>query len=381
MNRLPVRPSFKARPKSVTAMPQGHFIEKSLRAFSRLAIATTIATTATFSILLSPHAVAGDYQNRSDVKAMIDEMVAEGLDRDRIETLMAGAERKDKILEAIARPAEKTLNWARYRKIFIQQSRIDQGVTFRQEQEATLARSEQTFGVDRDMILAILGIETRYGRTKGGYKVIDALATLGFDYPPRGKFFLGQLKELFRLEQHAHIDASTITGSYAGAMGYPQFIPSSYIHYSVDFDDDGVTDLVNNPVDAIGSVGSYFKAHKWTTGLPVAARARVSGDQYQSLINDKGKPDMTLKQAKKAGIVPVSCSESVHCFGEGDNKHADKNMNVALIELEGDNGAEFWLVTDNFYTITRYNHSVLYAMAAYQLSRELSASNPEKTVK
>jgi membrane-bound lytic murein transglycosylase B len=335
-----------------------------------------IAVTASLSMLLSAHASAGDYQNRDDVSAMIDEMVAEGLDRERLETLMASAERKDKILEAIARPAEKTLTWAGYRKIFIQQSRIDQGVTFRQEQEATLARSEQTFGVDRDMILAILGIETRYGRTKGSYKVIDALATLGFDYPPRGKFFLGQLKELFRLEQHAHIDAATITGSYAGAMGYPQFIPSSYIHYAVDFDDDGVTDLVNNPVDAIGSVGSYFKAHKWTNGLPVAARARVSGDQYQSLINDKGKPDMTLKQAKKAGIVPVSCSESVHCFN-----NVDKKMDVALIELEGEKGAEFWLVTDNFYTITRYNHSVLYAMAAYQLSRELSASNPEKASK
>ncbi len=367
MNRQPV---------PLSTMTLQHTFGTNLRALSALAIATAAA----LSLLLSPFARAGDYQNRSDVSAMIDEMVAEGLDRERLETLMASAERKDKILEAIARPAEKTLNWERYRKIFIQQSRIDQGVEFRQEQEATLARSEQTFGVDRDMILAILGIETRYGRTKGGYKVIDALATLGFDYPPRSKFFLGQLKELFRLEQRAHIDAATITGSYAGAMGFPQFIPSSYIHYAVDFDDDGVTDLVNNPVDAIGSVGSYFKAHKWTTGLPVAARARVSGDQYQSLINDKGKPDMTLKEAKKAGIVPVPCDETVHCFAsvKGD---ADKKMNVALIELEGEKGAEFWLVTDNFYTITRYNHSVLYAMAAYQLSRELSASNPEKAPK
>lgn len=316
---------------------------------------------------------AGEYSERAEVKAMIDELVAEGLDRARLETLMAQAERKDKILEAIARPAEKTLTWAQYRKIFIQQSRIDQGKAFRLEHEATLARAEQASGVDRDMILAILGIETRYGAHRGGYKVIDALATLGFDYPPRSKFFLGQLKELFRLETAAHIDASTITGSYAGAMGYPQFIPSSYINFAVDFDEDGVTDLVNNPVDAIGSVGSYFKAHKWTSGHPVAARARISGENYKTLISDKGKPDMTLKEAAKAGITPLSCKESVHCFDK-----LDKKTPVALIQLEGDNGAEFWLVTDNFYTITRYNHSVLYAMAAYQLMRELEAFNPAK---
>ncbi len=320
------------------------------------------------------HAVAGDYSERPEAKAVIDELAAEGLDRARLETLIGQAKRQEKILEAIARPAEKTLTWAQYRKIFIQQSRIDQGKAFREQHEATLARAEQVSGVDRDMILAILGVETRYGKQRGGYKVVDALATLGFDYPPRGKFFLGQLKELFRLETAAHIDASTIVGSYAGAMGYPQFIPSSYINFAVDFDEDGVTDLVDNPVDAIGSVGNYFKAHKWTTGLPIAARARISGEKYKALINDKGKPDMTIKEAAKAGITPLSCRESQHCFDK-----LDKKMPVALIQLEGDNGAEFWLVTDNFYTITRYNHSVLYAMAAYQLMRELEVFNPEKS--
>ena len=323
--------------------------------------------------VLSHAADSTQYSAREDVKAMINELVEEGLDRKRLESLMAQAERKDKILEAIARPAEKTLTWAEYRKIFIQQSRIDQGKAFRLEHEDTLGRAEQVSGVDRDMILAILGIETRYGKHRGTYRVLDALATLGFDYPPRGKFFRGQLEELFRLESKAHIDAATITGSYAGAMGYPQFIPSSYINFAVDFDNDGVTDLVNNPVDAIGSVGNYFKEHKWTTGLPIAARARISGEQYKTLINDKGKPDMTIKQAAKAGITPLSCRESEHCFAK-----LDKNMPVALIQLEGDNGAEFWLVTDNFYTITRYNHSVLYAMAAYQLKRELEAFNPVK---
>lgn len=339
----------------------------AVRKFAPLVLALLTSGAAT-------SALANDYLQRPDVIAMIDELEAEGLDRARIESLIAQAKRQEKILEAIARPAENTLNWAEYQKIFLQQSRIDQGKAFRLEHEDTLARAEQDIGVDRDMILAILGVETRYGKHRGGYKVIDALATLGFDYPPRATFFRGQLKELFRLEKQAHIDASTITGSYAGAMGYPQFIPSSYIHYAVDFDNDGVTDLVNNPVDAIGSVANYFKEHGWQAGLPIAARVRVKGDKYQQHINDKGKPDMTLKQARKAGITPLECEESRHCF---DN--LPKDTNVALIELEGTHGAEFWLVTQNFYVITRYNHSVLYAMAAYQLMRELEAFNPVKT--
>lgn len=333
----------------------------------------SIATTC-IALGIGAAAHANDYLERPDVITLVDELASEGLDRNRIESLIRQAKRQEKILEAIARPAEKTLNWAEYQKIFLQQSRIDQGKAFRLEHEATLARAEQEIDVDRDMILAILGIETRYGKHRGSYRVIDALATLGFDYPPRATFFRGQLKELFRLESHAHIDAATITGSYAGAMGYPQFIPSSYIHYAVDFDQDGVTDLVNNPVDAIGSVANYFKEHGWEAGLPIAARVRVKGDKYTQHINDKGKPDMTLKQARKAGITPLECEESRHCFGT-----LPKDTPVALIELEGTQGAEFWLVTQNFYVITRYNHSVLYAMAAYQLMRELEAFNPVKT--
>lgn len=339
----------------------------AVRKFAPLVLALLATGAATSSL-------ANDYLQRDDVISMIDELEREGLDRARIESLIAQAKRQEKILEAIARPAEKTLNWAEYQKIFLQQSRIDQGKAFRLEHEDILARAEQEIGVDRDMILAILGVETRYGKHRGGYKVIDALATLGFDYPPRATFFRGQLKELFRLEKHAHIDASTITGSYAGAMGYPQFIPSSYIHYAVDFDNDGVTDLVNNPVDAIGSVANYFKEHGWEAGLPIAARVRVKGDKYPRHINDKGKPDMTLKQARKVGITPLECEESRHCFGK-----LPKDTPVALIELDGTHGAEFWLVTQNFYVITRYNHSVLYAMAAYQLMRELEAFNPVKT--
>lgn len=304
-----------------------------------------------------------NYAEREDAKAMIDQLASEGLDADRIRTLLEGAERKESILEAIARPAEKTMTWARYQKIFIQQTRIDQGIEFSKEMKESLQRASEQYGVPEEMILAIIGIETRYGRNMGSFRVVDALATLGFDYPPRATFFRKQLAELFRLEQKAHIDASTIKGSYAGAMGYGQFIPSSYIHYSVDFDNDGVTDLVNNPVDAVGSVANYFAEHGWTTGLPIAARARVSGDQWQSVVQDKRKPEQTLGSLKAAGVTPVSCQESNHCF-EG----LSDDTPVALFEFEGTNGMEYWIATNNFYTITRYNHSTLYGMAAYQLS-------------
>ena len=305
-----------------------------------------------------------DYTQHPDGRAFIEEMAAEGLDRQRVTALLAGAQRKDSILEAIARPAEKTKTWAEYRRIFIQDSRVSQGEQFFAEHTDTLKRAAETYGVPEKMILAIIGVETRYGRNKGSFRVVDALATLGFDYPPRAKFFRGQLAELMRLEGLAHIDAETITGSYAGAMGFPQFIPSSYIHYAVDFDNDGVTDLVNNPVDAIGSVANYFAEHGWQSGAPVAARARVPGDIDRNLIHNKGKPAHTLGQMAKAGIVPVGCDESDFCFPE-----LPAETPVALLELQGAKGTEYWLTTQNFYVITRYNHSNLYAMATFQLSR------------
>ena len=326
------------------------------------------------TLLLAADTTGGNYAERPEGKRLIDELVAEGLDREHVTSLLAGAKRQQKILDAIARPAEKTLTWAQYRKIFVQKSRFEQGEKFRAEHRATLIKAEQELGVDREIILAILGIETRYGRQRGGYRVIDALSTLAFDYPPRSTFFTGQLKELFRLEQKAHIDAATITGSYAGAMGYPQFIPSSYLNFAVDFDQDGKTDLVDDPVDAIGSVANYFSEHGWKRGEAIAARAHVKGKRYSKHISEHGKPDMTLAQAAKAGITPVTCKESEHCFRDG----LPKDAKVALLSLEGDHGTEFWLVTQNFWVITRYNHSPLYAMAAYQLSREFAQTEPDQ---
>ncbi|MGB2248588.1 MAG: lytic murein transglycosylase B [Alcanivorax sediminis] len=311
------------------------------------------------------------YLERPAAKAMIAELVKQGLDEQRIRTVLGSAECQPKILESIARPAEKTHTWATYQKIFLQESRVQKGVEFARVHADTLTRAEQTYGVPREIILAIIGVETRYGQHMGTYRVVDALATLGFDYPPRGAFFSKQLKALFELEQQAHIDAETITGSYAGAMGFGQFIPTSYQAYAVDFDNDGITDLVNNPVDAIGSVANYFSEHKWTPGLPVAARAQLNGSGYAPLAKKGEKPSFTLAKARAAGVSPLSCNAAItseYCFDLPDSTR------VALLDLQGTEGAEFWLATDNFYTITRYNHSRLYAMAVLQLSRQLATA-------
>lgn len=323
---------------------------------------------------LAEHTCPGnnDYLQRDLAKAMIRELVAEGGDQARIRQLLGSAQCQPSILESIARPAEKTHTWATYQKIFLQESRVQQAVEFAHQHANTLARAQQTYGVPDEIILAIIGVETRYGQHMGSYRVVDALATLGFDYPPRASFFRKQLKALFELEQQVHIDAETITGSYAGAMGYGQFIPTSYQAYAVDFDNDGVTDLVNNPVDAIGSVANYFHKHHWQPNLPVAARARVAGNGYQPLANKGYKPSFTLDQASKAGVTAISCKSdgitSEYCFDlAGDTR-------VALLDLEGIHGTEFWLATDNFYVITRYNHSRLYAMAVLQLSRDIAAA-------
>ncbi len=311
------------------------------------------------------------YLERPAAKTMIAELVKQGADEQRIRSVLGSAECQPKILESIARPAEKTHTWATYQKIFLQESRVQKGVEFAHTHADTLTRAEQTYGVPREIILAIIGVETKYGQHMGSYRVVDALATLGFDYPPRGKFFSKQLKALFELEQQAHIDAETITGSYAGAMGFGQFIPTSYQAFAVDFDNDGVTDLVNNPVDAIGSVANYFSEHNWQPGLPVAARAQLAGSGYQPLAKKGYQPSFTLAKARAAGVTALSCKAPItseFCFDLPDNTR------VALLDLQGSDGAEFWLATDNFYTITRYNHSRLYAMAVLQLSRQLAAA-------
>lgn len=300
-----------------------------------------------------------DYSTHVKASAFIEKMVSQhGFSAEELTTWLVAAEKKQSIIDAISRPAEKTKTWKEYREIFLGKSRIEQGVQFWNENRETLRRASLDLGVDEQMIVAIIGVETRYGRNTGGYRVIDALSTLGFDYEPRASFFLSELEQFFLLAREQKQDPLTLTGSYAGAMGYGQFIPSSYRHYAVDFDGDGVADIWGNPVDAIGSVANYFKKHHWQRGAIVYGRVHISSDYDKTILNEKVRPHYTLSELFAKGYTPV-------------NENLRGDVKVVPLVYEGKYGKEFWFGFDNFYVITRYNRSQLYAMAAWQLSEEL----------
>ncbi|RRJ83568.1 lytic murein transglycosylase B [Aestuariirhabdus litorea] len=303
-------------------------------------------------------ALAADYSGSPQALALIEEMVEEHqYDRETLQRVFDSAERKQPILDAIARPAERTKTWGEYRKIFLTPARTEAGLAFWQQHAEALSRAEREYGVPAQIIVAIIGVETFYGKHKGRFRVVDALSTLGFDYEPRQSFFRKQLKEFLLLSREQRFDPLELTGSYAGAMGFPQFIPSSFRAYAVDFDGDGQIDIWNNPVDAIGSVANYFRRHGWQQGAPVVTRARVSGSRYADGVSDKLKPAQTLEQLEALGWEPLQAPAA--------------DASVRGIRLQGERGSEFWVGMHNFYVITRYNHSTLYAMAAYQLSEEL----------
>lgn len=316
------------------------------------------AVTGLIVSLAAPVLATDNYSDHPKAGQFVEKMVTEhGFDRSYVQGLMNSATRKQSILDAIARPAERTKTWQEYRKIFVTATRTRQGSEFMKTYAEPLARAEREFGVPSQIISAIIGVETRYGRNKGSYRVLDALATLGFDYPKRGKFFRKQLEEYLLLVKEQKFDPEAIRGSYAGAMGYGQFIPSSYRSFAIDFDGDGVADIVNNPVDAIGSVANYFKAHGWQPGEVVTTTASVRPDHNVELANQKLKPVLTVAELQQQGYMA--------------SLDVDPSELATAMRLQGVKGNEYWLGLKNFYVITRYNHSRLYAMAVYQLSEAL----------
>jgi membrane-bound lytic murein transglycosylase B len=305
-------------------------------------------------------AVSSAYDaSREDVRLFIDELVRKhDFDTDYVQPMLAQSESKQRILDAISKPAERTLAWHEYRKIFITRKRIDAGIKFMEEHADRLARITEQTGVPAEIIAAIIGVETFYGRITGSYRVIDALATLGFDYPPRAKFFRGQLEELFMLAREEQFEITDLVGSYAGAMGPPQFIPSSYRAYAVDGDGDGRRDLLGNWDDIMMSVANYFNRHGWNTGEPVIVRGTSTEDL----------PVPTGGNSLKLTETVASLSERNIRF-ETD---LDAEAPAQLFSLEGEAGPEYWIGFHNFYVITRYNHSAMYALAVFQLSDALS---------
>lgn len=305
-----------------------------------------------------PMAQALDYDNSPEVASFVAEMSsAHGFPAEQLTALFTQVERKQSILDAISRPAEKVKPWSAYRPIFITEARISRGVDFWRQNEAALLRAQQEFGVEPQVIVAIIGVETFYGGNTGSWRVMDALSTLTFDYPPRAPFFRQQLKEFLLLSREQQVDPLSIKGSYAGAMGLPQFMPSSYRAYAVDLTGDGKINIWTDPTDAIGSVASYFKHHGWTAGGLVVSRAEVRGDQV-----DKG---LTV------GIEPVKTVGELRTLGWSTHDALRADLPVTAFRFDGADGPEYWLGMANFYAITRYNRSAMYAMAVHQLSEAL----------
>ncbi len=283
-----------------------------------------------------------------------------GFDQRELTALLKQTEFRDDIIRAITRPAEAK-PWYQYRPIFLKPDRIAGGVKFWQENETLLQRIATEYGVPPELIIAIIGVETRYGTHTGRYRILDSLSTLAFGYPKRAKFFRSELEQFLLLTREEQVDPARAMGSYAGAMGMPQFISSSYRSYAVDYDGDGQRDLWHNKADVIASVANYFKRHGWRQGEPITLEVE-GGSKLEKYVEAGMKPSIKVADLLATGLKPKGATKP------------DPKALTSLIELDAGGHNEYWLGLHNFYVITRYNHSNLYAMAAYQLSQEILAA-------
>lgn len=307
----------------------------------------------------------GNYAQREDVRRFIAEMVEQhGFVERELRRLFSRARYQPAIIRAMTPPPEAPVkSWQGYRSLFVSGDRIDAGVRFRERHAAILGRAEREFGVPADIIVAIIGVETVYGRNMGSYKIIDALATLAFDFPRRSEFFRSELESFLLYARESGIDVLAAQGSYAGAFGMPQFMPGTYRRYAVDYDGDGQRDLHASPDDAIGSVANFLKAHGWEAGQPIAARAQVNGESFRKLID--------------AGIKPIYRVADLPAYGVGAAEPLPPEAACALVELETPGQAsEYWIGLQNFYALTRYNRSSFYAIAVLELAREIARAAP-----
>jgi membrane-bound lytic murein transglycosylase B len=283
-----------------------------------------------------------------------------GVDANAVRTGLAQAQFKQNIIDAMNRPAEAVRPWRDYRPIFLTQARIDGGRAFYARYRADLDRIAAQSGVPAEIIVAIIGVETMYGGNAGKYRALDALSTLAFGYPKRAPFFAAELAQLFALAKEEGFDPATPVGSYAGAMGWGQFMPSSWRNWGRDGDGDGRRDLISDPDDVFASIANYFVAHGWQRGAPVAGRADKAA----------GAPDFVPPDPKALDpVYPLVLLESKGYRLRTGEPRAD---GAVVVALDGDAGREYWLGYRNFYVITRYNHSPMYAMAVWQLSQAIA---------
>lgn len=302
-----------------------------------------------------------DPQNHAEAGRLIDELARQGIDRDWLEDAMGAAEYRQSVLDAMSGAAEHRLTWPEYRAIFLDEARIAKGAAFIAANADAFARAEADYGVPPAVIAAILGVETRYGEITGRHPVLDSLSTLAFHHPSRGRFFRGELAAFLEIAFEQARAPGSLTGSYAGAMGYPQFIPTSYRAYAVDFDGDGLRDLWTNPVDAIGSVANYFAEHGWRPDAPI----------YHAVEGPATPPeDITFNRAARP---PAASAAALAEAGLAVPEALGDDHRLLPVALEdGEGGWRYVLGEHNFYVITRYNHSHLYAMAVTELAEAIA---------
>lgn len=328
---------------------------------SQRIIGALIGLSALTGVCMSNTLYANVFAKRPEVITFVEELEkTHKIDKKQAMQVLSKIESSPEIIQRMTTPYE-ALPWVKYKGLFLTDKKIKGGAEFWSKHATSLKQAEATYGVPASIIVAIIGVESSYGQTSGKYPVIQALATLAFDYPPRAEFFKQELREFLLLTAENKLDPLTIKGSYAGAMGMPQFISSSYRNYAVDFDKSGAIDLFTNTHQVIGSVANFFKSHGWQAGQAVAYKAKAQGEKYKTLalaLNNDPRTTLTISSLKPLGITPTV-------------KIKDPDTNVSLLVFDNGTNKEHWLGAQNFYVISRYNRSSNYAMAVYQLSLEI----------
>ena len=330
-----------------------------------------------------PNAVFANYSEHPEAQEVIKTLVSEyGFDQSYVIQILQSAKKQERILESMSSPAEFTWTWDRYKKLFLEEKRIINGKKFISENSALFDRVENEFGVPREIITSILGVETRYGKIKGNFRVLDSLATLGFDFPRRSKFFKSELVQFFILTRENNLNIESVQGSYAGAMGYGQFISSSYRAYAIDYDGDGYADLFNSVPDAVASIANYLKKHGWKRGGAIVKKVQLNTvnktynyqknlNKYIPLQYTEGlEEEYVIKEGDSLLSVAISNDlelQQLITLNNIKDKNIIKIGQTILLSKPKD---LYFIGDDNFIAITKYNRSHFYAKAVYDLSLE-----------
>ena len=334
-------------------------------------------------LLLFSNSIIADYSEHPEAQDVIETLVREhNFDKGYVIKILQTAKKQERILESMSSPAEFTWTWDRYKKLFLEEKRISNGKKFIKENSSLFMQVEREFGVPREIITSILGVETRYGKILGSYRVLDSLATLGFDFPRRSKFFKSELIQFFILTRENNLDINSVQGSYAGAMGYGQFISSSYRAYAIDYDGDGYADLFNSVPDAVASIANYLQKHGWKRDGAIVTKVEFNkvNQTYQHQTNLKKfiplqfteglEEEYIIKKGDSLLSIAVSHNlelQQLMTLNNIKNKNLIKSGQTILLSKPKD---LYFIGDDNFIAITKYNRSHFYAKAVYDLSLE-----------